>query len=71
MGAVPPYIKYVLSTDLHKQGGAVCADCTRKRHTTETLRYIIRMGPLRASAALLVTFGAKSDRRSLAKGLSF
>ena len=29
------------------------------------------MGPLRASAELLVTFGYKSNRRSLAKALSY
>jgi len=29
------------------------------------MRYIFRMGPLRASAALLVTFGAKSDMQRI------
>ena len=41
--------------------GLVCLSATHKA----TMRYIFRMGPLRASAALLVTFGAKSDMQRI------
>ena len=66
MGVEPPYIKYVLSLHLRKCSGAVCADLhTEAPNIKRQCGALFAWGAASQSAPLLVTFGVKSDMRSI------